>query len=360
MQPSERSRHFGWPGILTAYEAWLPVTPETPRLSLCEGNTPLVYSEQLSQRVKADVYLKLEGANPTGSFKDRGMVLAVAKAKEAGSRTVICASTGNTSASAAAYAARAGMNAIILIPDGYVALGKLAQAMMYGAKIVAIRGNFDQALALVHRLADELPVTVVNSTNPFRLLGQQTAAFEICDALGDGPDRLCIPVGNAGNISAYWQGFVAYSRSGKIHTIPKMQGFEAEGAAALVLGHPIEHPETFATAIRIGNPASGHLALQAAADSGGEISFVSDAQIRDAYRLLAREGILAEPASAASVAGLLKLHQRGEIQPGETIVCVLTGNGLKDPDSAMSLSASSPTVVAATFSEVKGAIEQFT
>jgi threonine synthase len=360
VQQNEGFRHSSWPGILTAYEAWLPVTPETPRLSLCEGNTPLVFSERLSQRVGANVYLKVEGANPTGSFKDRGMVLAVAKAKEAGSRTVICASTGNTSASAAAYAARAGMNAIILIPDGYVALGKLAQAMMYGARIVAIRGNFDQALRLVHRLADELPVTVVNSTNPFRLLGQQTAAFEICDALGDGPDRLCIPVGNAGNISAYWQGFVAYSRAGKIRTLPKMQGFEAEGAAALVVGYPIEHPETFATAIRIGNPASGQLALQAAEESGGSIDFVTDAQIRDAYRLLASEGILAEPASAASVAGLLKLHQHGVIEPGETIVCVLTGNGLKDPDSAMSLSASSPTVVAAALDEVKHAIEQLT
>ncbi len=352
----EGRRHGAWPGLLQAYREWLPLTDRTPRLSLNEGNTPLVLSHRLSERTGAKVYLKLEGANPTGSFKDRGMVVAVAKALESGSKTVICASTGNTSASAAAYAARAGMNAIILIPDGYVALGKLSQAMVYGAKIIAVRGNFDEALAIVHELAKTLPVTVVNSTNPYRLEGQQTAAFEICDALGDAPDRLCIPVGNAGNISAYWKGFCAYSEAQLVSHRPKMNGFEAEGAAALVKGHPIETPETFATAIRIGKPASGHLALRAAEESGGRIDFVTDDEIRAAYRLLASEGIFAEPASAASVAGLLKLHRQGEIAAGETIVCVLTGNGLKDPDSAIATAVQQPEVVNCHRLDVEAAI----
>ncbi len=327
------------------YRAWLPVTDKTPSLTLCEGNTPLIPAHQLSDRVGTQVFFKYEGANPTGSFKDRGMVLAVAKAKEEGSRAVICASTGNTSASAAAYAARAGMEAVILIPDGYVALGKLAQAMMYGAKIIAVRGNFDAALQLVREVADEAGLTIVNSINPYRLQGQQTAAFEICDALGRAPDHLCIPVGNAGNISAYWMGFCAYAEKGVVPNRPRMHGFEAAGAAALVKGEPIEHPETFATAIRIGKPASAELALNAARSSGGGIYAVTDDEIREAYRLIAREGVFAEPASAASVAGLLSLHRQGVIRSGETVVCVLTGNGLKDPDNAVAVSQTQPMVV---------------
>ncbi|WP_067927868.1 threonine synthase [Alicyclobacillus shizuokensis] len=353
-----QTRHRRWPGILSSYREWLPVTEQTPELSLCEGNTPLIPSPLLSRRTGCDVFLKYEGANPTGSFKDRGMVLAVAKALEQGSEAVICASTGNTSASAAAYAARAGVRAIVLIPEGKVALGKLAQAAIYGAEVVSIRGNFDEALQLVRELSEVLPVTVVNSINPHRLAGQQTAAFEVCDALGGAPDRLCIPVGNAGNISAYWQGFTAYHRAGVVKSTPKMNGFEAEGAAALVVGHPIEHPETFATAIRIGNPASAELALNAARESGGAIGFVSDNEIREAYQWIAGEGVFAEPASAASVAGLLKLARTGQLNPGETVVCVLTGNGLKDPDSATSIAAASAQVVNAELSAVRQVLEK--
>ncbi|WP_274436546.1 threonine synthase [Alicyclobacillus sp. ALC3] len=343
--------------MLNRYADWLPLNDQTPRLSLCEGNTPLIPSVRLSERLGADVYLKYEGANPTGSFKDRGMVLAVAKAAEEGSKTVICASTGNTSAAAAAYAGRAGLQAVILIPDGYVALGKLAQAMMYGAKIIAIRGNFDEALTLVRELSETMPVTVVNSINPYRLDGQQTAAFEVCDALGQAPDLLCIPVGNAGNISAYWKGFCAYRDGGKVENTPRMFGFEAEGAAAIVRGEPIDHPETFATAIRIGKPASWELAVAAARDSGGAIESVTDDQIREAYQLIATEGVLAEPASAASVAGLLQLAEAGRIERGQTIVCVLTGNGLKDPDSAMKLSRSQTEVVDANMHAVSQVLE---
>ncbi|WP_206831971.1 threonine synthase [Alicyclobacillus fructus] len=335
----------GWPGILEAYRSFLPVTDGTPRLTLHEGNTPLIRADKLSERLECHVYLKFEGANPTGSFKDRGMVVAVAKAKEAGKRTVICASTGNTSASAAAYAARAGLEAVILIPHGYVALGKLAQAVQYGARIVAIRGNFDQALAIVREVADPLGMEVVNSINPYRLMGQQTAAFEICDALGRAPDALYIPVGNAGNISAYWMGFTRYFEEKRVPSRPKMFGFEAEGAAAIVRGEPIPNPETFATAIRIGNPASWDKAVRAAQESGGAIDCVSDDEIAEAYRLIAQEGVFAEPASAASVAGLLKRHRQGGVTRGETVVCVLTGNGLKDPDSAMRLASDETLVV---------------
>jgi len=335
----------GWPGILEVYRDFLPITERTPRLTLHEGNTPLVYADKLSERLECHVYLKFEGANPTGSFKDRGMVVAVAKAKEAGKRVVICASTGNTSASAAAYAARAGLEAVILIPHGYVALGKLAQAVQYGARIVAIRGNFDQALAIVREVADPLGMEVVNSINPYRLMGQQTAAFEICDTLGRAPDALYIPVGNAGNISAYWMGFTRYYDEKRIDARPKMFGFEAEGAAAIVRGEPIEHPETFATAIRIGNPASWDKAVRAAQESGGAIDCVADEAIAEAYRLIAQEGVFAEPASAASVAGLLKRHREGGVARGETVVCVLTGNGLKDPDSAMRLASEEALVV---------------
>ncbi|KPV45588.1 threonine synthase [Alicyclobacillus ferrooxydans] len=347
-----------WQGLLQGYRDWLPITEKTPNLTLCEGNTPLIYSDRLSDRVGANVYFKYEGLNPTGSFKDRGMVLAVAKALEEGSKAVICASTGNTSASAAAYAARSGIPSLIVIPHGYVALGKLAQALIYGARVLAIRGNFDQALEFVRRSAEHLPVTVVNSINPYRLEGQQTAAFEICDALSEAPDRLCIPVGNAGNISAYWKGFKAYYSKQKTSSLPKMCGFEAEGAAALVKGQAIPHPETFATAIRIGNPASAHLAMQAVNESGGTIDFVTDDEIRSAYQLIASEGVFAEPASAASVAGLLKLHEGGRISRDETIVCVLTGNGLKDPDSAVKTSAVEPLVIDADEAQVTMALER--
>ncbi|WAH35752.1 threonine synthase [Alicyclobacillus dauci] len=335
----------GWPGLLSAYSEWLPVSEQTPKLSLHEGNTPLIYAHKLSEQVGVHVYLKYEGTNPTGSFKDRGMVLAVAKAKEAGKRTVICASTGNTSAAAAAYAARAGMNAVILIPHGYVALGKLAQAVQYGARIVAVRGNFDAALDIVRDVAEPLGMEIVNSINPYRLMGQQTAAFEVCDVLGDAPDGLYIPVGNAGNISAYWMGFKAYHQAGKVAETPRMFGFEAEGAAAIVRNEPIENPETFATAIRIGKPASWDKAVNAAKESDGAIDYVTDDEIAEAYRLIAREGIFAEPGSAASVAGLLKRHRAGHLTPGQTIVCVLTGNGLKDPDSAIRLAGDVTEVV---------------
>ncbi|MFB5190415.1 threonine synthase [Alicyclobacillus fastidiosus] len=341
----EARLHVGWPGLLSAYREWLPVDENTPMLSLHEGNTPLVHAARLSELLENDVYLKLEGANPTGSFKDRGMVLAVAKAKQAGKQTVICASTGNTSASAAAFAARANMEAVILIPHGYVALGKLAQAVQYGARIVAIRGNFDEALEIVRDVAEPLGMEVVNSINPYRLMGQQTAAFEICDALGTAPHALYIPVGNAGNISAYWMGFEAYRKAGKVAQAPRMFGFEAEGAAAIVRNQPIDNPETFATAIRIGKPASWDKAVNAANASGGAIDFVTDDEIAQAYRLIAREGLFAEPASAASVAGLLKRHRTGNLEKGQTLVCVLTGNGLKDPDSAIRLAGDVTEVV---------------
>lgn len=345
MSERVQKQRLGWPGLLAAYRAWLPMTDETPALTLHEGNTPLVYAPKLSEAVGAKVYLKFEGANPTGSFKDRGMVLAVAKAKEAGKQTVICASTGNTSASAAAYAARAGMDAVILIPHGYVALGKLAQAVQYGARIVAVRGNFDAALDIVREVANPLGMEIVNSINPYRLMGQQTAAFEICDVLSQAPDALYIPVGNAGNISAYWMGFEAYRTAKQTANSPQMFGFEAEGAAAIVRNAPIEQPETFATAIRIGKPASWEKAVHAANASDGAIDSVTDDEIAQAYRLIAREGLFAEPASAASVAGLLKRHRQGQVEAGQTIVCVLTGNGLKDPDSAIRLAGDVTEVV---------------
>jgi threonine synthase len=344
---------------MRAYADWLPVTPATPHLTLYEGNTPLIPSLKLSELVGAKVYLKFEGLNPTGSFKDRGMVLAMAKAMEAGRQAVICASTGNTSASAAAYAARAGMTAFVLIPDGYVALGKLAQASIYGAKVVAVRGNFDRALELVQELADDLSLAVVNSVNPYRLDGQQTAAFEVCDVLGDAPDHLCIPVGNAGNISAYWKGFQAYLSAGKTSKTVHMHGFEAEGAAALVRGEPIANPETFATAIRIGNPASWKLAMAAVEESDGSINAVSDAEIAHAYQLIAKEGVFAEPGSAASVAGLLQLHRNGLLRKDETVVCVLTGNGLKDPDSAVRLGTQPTQAIQASRTAVRSALETF-
>jgi len=321
---------------LIKYGSYLPVTPATPQITLGEGDTPLVRSRNLEREVGCgELHFKLEGCNPTGSFKDRGMVVAVAKAMEAGSSAIICASTGNTSASAAAYGARCGLNCIIVVPKGNIALGKLAQAIVYGAKIVAIGGNFDQALEMVRELAERRPVTLVNSVNPFRIEGQKTAAFEIVDVLGDAPDYLFIPVGNAGNITAYWKGFVEYRQAGRSRGVPKMMGFEAEGAAPIVRGQRVANPETIATAIRIGNPASWKGAVAARDDSGGAIDCVSDDEILAAYRLMAtREGVFGEPASAASVAGLLKWSQRLDLS-GKRVVCVVTGSGLKDPDTAM-------------------------
>ncbi|RDW99561.1 threonine synthase [Listeria kieliensis] len=324
-------------GLLDKYKDNLPITEATPLLSLSEGNTPLIPLLHLSEELGVELYGKFEGLNPTGSFKDRGMVMAVAKAKEAGAEAVICASTGNTSASAAAYAARAGMKAYIVIPDGKVALGKLAQAVMYGADIIAIAGNFDEALDAVRELAETEAVTLVNSVNPFRLEGQKTAAFEICEDLGKAPDVLAIPVGNAGNISAYWKGFKEWNGA-HATGLPEMHGFEAEGAAAIVKGERIAAPETIATAIRIGNPASWKLAEVARDESGGAITSVSDEEIIEAYKLAAaRDGVFIEPGSAASLAGVIKSLKEGRIKRGSQVVCVFTGNGLKDPDTAMNV-----------------------
>ena len=338
-------------GLINKYREYLPVNEFTPIVTLNEGNTPLIKADNLARKLEldAEIYLKFEGSNPTGSFKDRGMTLAVTKAKEAGSNAIICASTGNTSASAAAYGAKAGLKTYVLIPDGYIALGKLSQAMMYGAEIIAIQGNFDQALEVVRKISDEYPITLVNSLNPFRIEGQKTGAFEICDSLGQAPDYHFIPVGNAGNITAYWKGYKEYKEAGKIEKLPKMMGFEAEGAAAIVRGERIMNPETIATAIRIGNPASWTKAEEARDESKGTISSVNDNEIIEAYKLIANcEGILAEPASAASVAGLIKC--RHTIKTGAKCVCILTGNGLKDPDSAIKYS---DTEVKKTSSDIK-------
>jgi threonine synthase len=322
-----------WRGVIEEYRGFLPVSDATPVISLGEGATPLVHAPRLSERVGAEVWLKVEGANPTGSFKDRGMTMAISKAVEDGAKAVVCASTGNTSASAAAYSTRAGVTCAVLIPEGYIALGKLAQALIHGARVLQIRGNFDQALDLVRELEHREPVTVVNSVNRFRIEGQKTAAFEVVDVLGDAPDVHCIPVGNAGNICAYWMGYRQYQDAGRATRLPAMLGFQAEGAAPIVLGHPVEDPETVATAIRIGNPASWAGATAAAAESGGGIHAVSDDEILSAYRFLAgTEGVFCEPASAASVAGLLKA---GVPQGTGTVVCTLTGHGLKDPDRAI-------------------------
>lgn len=351
-----------WRGILHEYRDFLPVTERTPQLSLQEGNTPLIPLQRLSKQLGIELYVKVEGANPTGSFKDRGMVMAVAKAKEEGSHTIICASTGNTSAAAAAYAARAGLRCIVVIPHGKIAMGKLAQAVMYGAEIFAIEGNFDEALKMVRRLSEMAPITLVNSVNPYRIEGQKTAAFEICDQLGKAPDILAIPVGNAGNITAYWKGFKEYHVK-KQTGLPEMRGFEAEGAAAIVRNRVIEQPETVATAIRIGNPASWERAVQAAEESKGKIDEVSDAEIIEAYKLLARkEGIFAEPASCASIAGVIKQRKRNEIQEGSTVVAVLTGNGLKDPTIAMEVADIQPLVLPndekAVFEHIQGVVHQ--
>ena len=326
-------------GLINKYREFLPVTESTPVVTLNEGNTPLIKAENLAKKIgiDAEIYLKFEGCNPTGSFKDRGMTMAVTKAKESGSGAIICASTGNTSASAAAYGAKAGLKTYVLIPDGYIALGKLSQAMMYGAEIIAIQGNFDRALEVVREISDKYPITLVNSVNPYRIEGQKTGAFEICEALGQAPDYHFIPVGNAGNITAYWKGYKEWHKLGKIPALPKMMGFEAEGAAAIVKGERIMNPETIATAIRIGNPARWKFAEAARDESNGMINFVTDEEIVKAYKLIAScEGVLAEPASAASVAGLIKF--KDQVKEGSKIVCILTGNGLKDPDNAIKYS----------------------
>nr|WP_013323351.1 threonine synthase [Gloeothece verrucosa]ADN15282.1 threonine synthase [Gloeothece verrucosa PCC 7822] len=325
-----------WRGLIENYRPYLPVTDTTPVITLLEGNTPLIpvpyISEQIGKGVK--VFVKFDGLNPTGSFKDRGMTMAISKAKEEGAKAVICASTGNTSASAAAYARRAGMRAFVIIPDGYVAVGKLAQALVYGAEVVAVQGNFDDALKIVRGLSENYPVTLVNSVNPYRLEGQKTAAFEVVDVLGNAPDWLCIPVGNAGNISAYWMGFCQYHQIGKCDRLPRMMGFQAAGSAPFISGKPVSHPETIATAIRIGNPANWDKAWGAKEASQGEFNPVTDAEILEAYRILAaQEGVFCEPASAASVAGLLKV--KDQVPAEATVVCVLTGNGLKDPGCAI-------------------------
>lgn len=321
--------------LLTRYRSYLPVTPQTPLLTLGEGFTPLVRSHYLEGEIGAgELYFKLEFCNPTGSFKDRGMVVAVAKGLEAGSRLLLCASTGNTSASAAAYGAACGLPVAVVVPKGAIAQGKLSQAQAYGARVFALPGGFDQALQLVQAVAQRVPATVVNSINPHRLEGQKTAAFEIVDELGDAPDGVCLPVGNAGNIAAYWRGFREYRAAGKAARTPRMMGFQAEGAAPLVRGSPVLEPRTFASAIRIGNPANWAAAVAARDESGGLFHAVSDEEILAAALLLARrEGLFVEPASAASVAGLLKLARQGHDFSGQRLVCVLTGSGLKDPDA---------------------------
>lgn len=325
-------------GVLAKYRDFLPLTSQTPLITLGEGDTPLVRSQALEKEIGCgELYFKFEGCNPTASFKDRGMVVAVAKALEAGSKVIMCASTGNTSASAAAYGARCGLSVIVIVPKGKVAQGKFAQAIAYGAKIVVVEGNFDRALEIVRSLTEKYPITLVNSINPYRIEGQKTAAFEIVDELGDSPDYLFIPVGNAGNITAYWKGFTEYHRAGKAKKTPKMMGFEAEGAAPIVKGSVVKEPQTVATAIRIGNPASWQGAVRARDESGGIIDSVSDEEILAAYKKLStREGVFGEPASAASVAGLAKLARSGKNFSRSRVVCVITGSGLKDPDTAMS------------------------
>ena len=331
-------------GIIEKYKKFLPISDKTPVVTLHEGDTPLIYAKHISDLVGngAEVYLKYEGLNPTGSFKDRGMTVAISKALEDGSKAVICASTGNTSASAAAYSARANLKCVVLIPEGAIALGKLSQALIHGAKVIAIKGNFDDALYLVREIAEKYPITLVNSVNPYRIEGQKTGAFEICDSLGDAPEFHVIPVGNAGNITAYWKGYKEYKEKGLSKRLPKMLGFQAEGASPIVLGHPVKDPKTIATAIKIGNPASWKQAEAARDESGGLIDAVSDEEILSAYKLLASsEGVFVEPASAASVAGILKLAKKNYFNPIPNtqypirIVCVLTGHGLKDPDRAI-------------------------
>lgn len=338
MPPPSTTSDARGDGVLRRYRDLLPLTDATPLITIGEGDTPLVRSRALEAEAGcAELWFKLESCNPTGSFKDRGMVVAVAKAMEEGARAVLCASTGNTSASAAAFAAHCGLESYVVVPRGRIAQGKLAQAVMHGARILAVDGGFDDALRLAREIVARHPIALVNSVNPHRIEGQKTAAFEICDVLGDAPDALAIPVGNAGNITAYWRGFVEYHRLERASQRPRMLGFQAAGAAPLVLGHPVAHPETVATAIRIGNPASWKGAVAARDESEGGIFAVTDDEILDAYRRLAREeGVFCEPASAACVAGVLKLAREGQDLRGQRVVCVITGSGLKDPDTAMS------------------------
>jgi threonine synthase len=343
-------------GIIAHYGARLPVPAGVPVITLGEGGTPLLPAPVLSELTGCSVYLKVEGVNPTGSFKDRGMTVAVTLAAARGAHTVICASTGNTSASAAAYAARAGLSCAVLVPKGSVALGKMAQALAHGARLLQVDGNFDDCLELVRKLAADYPVALVNSVNPERLQGQKTAAFEVVDALGDAPDVHCLPVGNAGNIAAYWLGYQEYLADGRATKAPRMLGYQAAGAAPIVLGQPVLQPVTVATAIRIGNPASWHLAEEARAESGGLIGAVTDEEILAAYRLLAqREGVFGEPASAAGVAGLLAASTAGQVLPGSTVVCTITGHGLKDPDTAVA-GAPQPLTVGIDVAAAAGAL----
>ena len=330
-----------WHGLIEHYREFLPVSDKTPVISLLEGNTPLIKAAHIGALIqeKISLYFKYEGANPSGSFKDRGMTMAISKAAEDNANAVICASTGNTSAAAAAYAARAGIKTVVLIPEGKIAMGKLAQAMIHGALVLQIDGNFDEALNIVREMVEKHPITLVNSVNPFRIDGQKTAAFEVCDQLGKAPVYHALPVGNAGNITAYWKGYNEYQKAGKIDSLPKMLGFQAAGAAPIVKGHPIEKPSTVATAIRIGNPASWKGAENARDESGGIIDSVTDDEILDAYKFIAsKEGVFCEPASAASLAGVIKLAKQDFFKDGDTVVCTLTGNGLKDPDNAIKLS----------------------
>jgi threonine synthase len=346
-----------WRGVIAEYRDRLPVTDDTPVVTLAEGGTPLLPAPVLSARTGCEVYLKVEGGNPTGSFKDRGMTVAISMAAGRGARSVICASTGNTSASAAAYAARGGLTCAVLVPRGKIALGKLAQALVHGARLLQVEGNFDDCLELASKLAAQYPVALVNSVNPDRLQGQKTAAFEIVDQLGDAPDVHCLPVGNAGNITAYWMGYREYAQAGLASRTPRMFGFQASGAAPIVLGAPVLRPQTIATAIRIGNPASWQAAETARDESGGLIRAVTDRQILAAYRLLAgREAVFGELASAASVAGLLQASADGTLPAGSRVVCTITGNGLKDPDWAVS-AAPTPVIVPADVTATAAALE---
>ncbi|MEX0868828.1 MAG: threonine synthase [Nitriliruptoraceae bacterium] len=333
-----------WRGILEEYRDRMPIGDDTPIVTLREGGTPLIFSEHLSEVSGCEVHLKFDGANPTGSFKDRGMTVAISKAVEAGSEAVICASTGNTSASAAAYAAKAGLTCGVIVPKGKIALGKLAQALVHGATVLQVDGSFDDALTLCRGLAEAYPVELVNSVNPYRIDGQRSGAWEIVDQLGRAPDVHVMPVGNAGNITAYWRGYREYLADGRVGSLPVMRGYQAAGAAPIVLGHPVEKPQTIATAIRIGNPASWQQAVDAADESGGSIRAVTDREIMRAFRMIAEHGVFAELASAASVAGLLQLVDSGELEREQTVVCVLTGHGLKDPEWAISGAAQPETI----------------
>jgi len=359
MEITTHSNTKTWRGIIEEYREFLPVTEKTPVITLREGNTPLIKAENIRKKLgmDLDLYFKFDGANPTGSFKDRGMTLALSKAVESDSKAVICASTGNTSAAAAAYAATAGIKAIVLIPEGKIALGKLAQALVHGAHVIQVKGNFDEALSIVKNLVEKYPITLVNSINPLRLEGQKTAAFEVCDQLGFTPKFHALPVGNAGNITAYWKGYKEYKQARRITSLPIMLGFQAAGAAPLVIGKPVEKPETVATAIRIGNPASWKGAIAARDESGGRIEAVTDHEILTAYRLIASlEGIFCEPAAASSLAGIIKLYKENYFKAGDSIVCTLTGSGLKDPDIVFKISKE-PIKVKAEIKAVEKALE---